>query len=375
MRVQIVDPPAFTPPYDRSLCAALARAGADVELVTSPFRHGPVPPAVGYEVSEHFHRRSAKASGEGPLRRPLKLLEHARDMAAHRRGANAADVVHYQWLPVPALDSRLLSPIRPRLLTAHGLLRREAWRGRPGGSLRRVLERMDAVIALSAYGARRLTDEAGLAPERVRVIPHGALDYLTHLDPAPLPAELEGAEGPVILCFGLVRPYKGVDVLLEAFRDVGNAQLWVVGRPLGVDLDAMRALGDRATGPVRFVPRFVPDDVAAACFRRADVVVLPHRDAEQSGVLFAALAFGKAMVMSAVGGFPEVAAHGAGRLVPAGEPEPLAAALRELAADGAAREALARGSRRAAAGPYSWDAVAAQTLALYGELLEAGSPE
>jgi hypothetical protein len=54
MRVQIVDPPAYTPPYDRSLCAALARAGAEVELVTSRFAHGPVPVAEGYRVSESF---------------------------------------------------------------------------------------------------------------------------------------------------------------------------------------------------------------------------------------------------------------------------------------------------------------------------------
>ena len=65
MRVQIVDPPAYTPPYDRSLCAALARAGAEVELVTSRFAHGPVPAAEGYRVSESFYRRSAEA---GPRR-------------------------------------------------------------------------------------------------------------------------------------------------------------------------------------------------------------------------------------------------------------------------------------------------------------------
>ena len=64
MRVQIVDPPAYTPPYDRSLCAALARAGADVELVTSRFPHGPVPPAEGYRVSEVFYRRSAEAGSQ-----------------------------------------------------------------------------------------------------------------------------------------------------------------------------------------------------------------------------------------------------------------------------------------------------------------------
>ena len=54
MRVQIVDPSAFTPPYDRALSAALARAGAEVELVTSRFAYGPVPPPAGYAVSERM---------------------------------------------------------------------------------------------------------------------------------------------------------------------------------------------------------------------------------------------------------------------------------------------------------------------------------
>ena len=101
MRVQIVDPPAYTPPYDRSLCAALARAGADVELVTSRFAHGPVPPAEGYRVSESFYRRSAEASSQTRRRRALKLAEHLADMLRHRRDGARADVVHYQWLTVP----------------------------------------------------------------------------------------------------------------------------------------------------------------------------------------------------------------------------------------------------------------------------------
>src|SRR5204862_258917 len=84
------------------------------------------------------------------------------------------------------------------------------------------------------------------------------------------------------------------------------------------------------------------DNELPAYFRRADLVVLPHRDAEQSGVLYAALAFGKAIVMSDVGGFAEVAARGAGRLVPPGDPQALASAIAELLADSAAREQLAR---------------------------------
>jgi glycosyltransferase involved in cell wall biosynthesis len=370
MKVQIVDPPAYTPPYDRSLCAALARSGADVELVTSKFSHGPVPPAEGYRVSEVFYRRSGGRSGGGSARRALKAAEHLGDMMRYRRNGRAADVVHYQWLPLPALDSRLLPPTRPRVLTAHGVLREEGFKRRLARGLRSLLERMDAVVTLSEHGARRLRDQAGLDERRVRVIPHGALDYLTRLpDEVPLPEELAAVEGPVVLCFGLIRPYKGVDVLLDAFRSIDGAELWIVGRPLGISLGGLRNLAAPARGLVRFVPRFVPDRELPAYFRRADMVVLPHRDAEQSGVLFAALAFGKAIVMSDVGGFAEVAAHGAGRLVPPGDPAALASAIEDLLADPAARERLAESARDAAAGPYSWDAVAEQTLALYRELL------
>ena len=77
------------------------------------------------------------------------------------------------------LDSLLLPAVRPRVLTAHGWLREEAWRERPGRGLRRLWDRMDAIVTLSEYGARRLRDQAGIPAERVRVIPHGAFDYLT----------------------------------------------------------------------------------------------------------------------------------------------------------------------------------------------------
>ena len=298
------------------------------------------------------------------------MAEHVADMARLRRDGGTADIVHYQWLPVPALDRRLLSPVRPRLLTAHGVLRAEDFHRRLARGLRGLLERMDAVVVLSEHGARRLRDEAGIAAERVRVIPHGALDYLTRVpDEAPLPDELAAVEGPVVLCFGLIRPYKGVDVLLEAFRSVEGAELWVVGRPLGVALAELRELAARARGTVRLVARFVPDRELAAYFRRADLVVLPHRDAEQSGVLYAALAFGKPIVMSDVGGFAEVAAHGAGCLVAAGRLGGARQAIERLLADPEARARLAAAARDATAGPYSWDAVADQTLALYRELL------
>jgi glycosyltransferase involved in cell wall biosynthesis len=375
MKVQLVDPSAFTPPYDRALAAGLARAGAEVELLTSRFLYGPVPPADGYRARELFYRRSAARGLDAPARLPFKAAEHVPDMLRLRRALDA-DVVHYQWLTVPALDAHLLPLRRPRVMTAHYILPPQPSRRRLR-SVRRVFGAMDAVVAHSQHSATRLRNEVGLDPAKVRVIPHGAFDYLARLpEEKPLPPELEGAEGPVILCFGLLRPYKGVENLIEAFGRLAgsnpDAELWIVGNPR-MDVTALRRQAGEVGGRVRTVTRFVDDAEIPAIFRRADLVALPYLDAEHSGVLYTGLAFGKPLVLSAVGGFPEVAETGAARLVPPGDTSALAATLEELIGDDAARAELAAAASAAAAGPFSWDEAARRTMDLYRELIEARS--
>lgn len=373
MKVQLVDPSAFTPPYDRALAAALARGGAEVELLTTEFLHGAVPPAENYRVEDFFYRRSAKRGLDAPARLPFKAAEHLPDMLRLRRALDA-DVVHYQWLTVPSLDVHLLPPRRPRVMTAHYILPPQPSR-RQLRSARRVFGAMDAVVAHSEHSAARLRNEVGIDPARVRVIPHGAFDYLTKLpQEKPLPTELEGAEGPVVLSFGLLRPYKGIENLLEAFgRVAGNnpdAELWIVGNPR-MDVEPLRRQASATGARVRFVTRFVDDAEIPAIFRRADLVVLPYLDAEHSGVLYTGLAFGKPLLLSAVGGFREVAATGAARLVPPGDTAALASTLDELLSDEPARAELAAAAAKAAAGPYSWNEAARRTLDLYRELVEA----
>ena len=70
MRVVIADPPAFTPPYDHALAAALVRAGADVELLTSRFRFGDAPEVDGYRRSEIFYPLSSRLFRRSRLRLP-----------------------------------------------------------------------------------------------------------------------------------------------------------------------------------------------------------------------------------------------------------------------------------------------------------------
>jgi glycosyltransferase involved in cell wall biosynthesis len=368
MRVQLVDPPAFTPPYDHALASALARVGAEVQLITSRFAYGAVPDPDGYVRRELFYRRAFGAPGSR-MRRLAKLAAHVPDMLRYRGVAADADVVHFQWLTTPVLDVHLL-PRRPLVLTAHDLLPREP---RPGqlAAQRRLLERVDAVVVHSEYGRGQLVDGLGLAADRVHVIHHGAFAHAADGPRAPLPAELSAdvnASGrPVVLFAGLLRPYKGLDTLLAAWRRVTGAELWIAGRPM-MDLASLRALGGDG---VRWVPRFVSDGELAALLDRADVVVLPYARTQrfdQSGVLATALAFGKALVVTDVGGFSEIAAAGAARLVAPDDPEALGEALATLVADPAQRVRLGAAALAAARGPYSWEAAAQATLSLYGRV-------
>ena len=119
---------------------------------------------------------------------------------------------------------------------------------------------------------------------------------------------------------------------------------------------------------MRFVPRFITDSELPAYFQRADLVVLPYREIDQSGVLFTALAFGKPLLLSDVGGFPEVAATGAARIVPAGDPAALREALRSCWATRPRWRRMSSRAREAAEGKYSWGTIARRTLDLYRSL-------
>jgi glycosyltransferase involved in cell wall biosynthesis len=410
MRVHVVDPSAYTPPYDHALCQALGAAGLDVELFTSRFVYGAVAPAEGYERRELFYGRAHRGAASGPrsrLRLALKAAEHVPDMLRYRGAARAADIVHFQWLTVQPLDAYLLprarptaigprprptaAGVRPKLvLTAHDVLPREPRRGQLAAQ-RRLYERFDALVVHTAHGRARLVEELGVDAKRVHVIPHGAFAHLADVPGAPPAASAppphrapppHGVPPPheavppqrvapaVVLCFGLLRPYKGLGVLLDAWRGLEtDAELWIAGMPR---MDLAPLLAEVQSAPlanVRLDARFIPDAELPAYFRRADLVVLPYLEADQSGVLFTALAFGKPLLLSDVGGFPEIAATGAARTVPRGDSAALRGALQELLADPARLADMATRARAVAAGPYSWEAVAAAHVRLYEQLL------
>jgi glycosyltransferase involved in cell wall biosynthesis len=374
--VHVVDPSSYTPPYDHALCAALSQVGARVELVCSSFAYGSVPEPRGYVRHEFFYRHAVGGAGSR-VRGAVKLAEHVPDMLRYRRHASSADIVHFQWLSVQALDRHLLAPRskpggrRPLVLTSHDILPREP---RPGqlNAQRRAYECFDAIVVHSQRGRERLVAELGVDAQRVHVIEHGAFTYLAERPPGtPAPAPPHRTDKPVVLMFGLLRPYKGIDILLDAWRGVEgqppieNAELWIAGLP---KMD-MAALKRTAPPAVRFDDRFIDERELPAYFERADLVVLPYLQADQSGVLFTALAFGKPLLLSDVGGFPELEQTGAARIVPAGDARALGAVLRELLGDRATLTKMCVKARAATRGHYSWQTVAAKHLRLYERLL------
>jgi glycosyltransferase involved in cell wall biosynthesis len=347
MRVVLADPPAFTPAYDHELASSLARAGADVELVTSHFRFGEAPAANGYTRRELFYPLSSRLFGRSSLRLPLKIAEHPFGLAALR--ARSGDVLHLQWL-VPELDVRLLRLHAPSVFTAHDLLPRRT--ARKQDLWRRLLDRFDRVVVHSERGRETLA-ELGVD---ARVIPHPVF-----------PSDPERRDdGHTVLSFGVIRPYKGLGAAIEAVRRAGNARLVVAGDPL----EPIGPYREQARGvDVDWRLGYLPQAEVDRALGDATIAVFPYApELDQSGALLRALGAGVPAVAYDVGGIAEpVRAFGAGRVVAAGDVEALADAVRELLSDRGALEAARAGAQRARE-TLTWDASARAHLDLYEEI-------
>ena len=179
------------------------------------------------------------------------------------------------------------------------------------------------------------------------LLPH---PLYTHFG-APLPRE-EAEEGLGIrhgmknlLFFGLIRDYKGLDILLEAFRDLpDDYQLIVAGEPYG-SFDKYRAIIDSLPGKdrVHVFPDYIRDAEVKRFFSAADVTVLPYRSATQSGIGAISLHFGVPMIVTDTGGLKAaVGDRGTGLVVPAAEPGAIREAILRFFGDPSLRAACGR---------------------------------
>jgi len=361
MRIVLLDPPSFTAPYDHALASALARRGNDVTLLTSPFTHGDVPEPDGYRRDEVFLPLSSRLVRRRPrsrLRLPLKGAEYVPSAARllQRVRSLDPDVAHVQWLAIPRYDVRWLRRLRrPVVLTAHDVLPRQERNARAWGE---ALGLADRVIVQSQRAIDQLA-AAGVPREKLVRIQHPVFDSGLAAEP---PA------GRTILFFGLIRQYKGLDVLLRALADVPDARLVVAGDPLD-PVEPLQALARELGVDERVEWRlgFLADEEIPRLMHEATLVSLPYRKIDSSGVLATALGHGRPAVVTDVGGLPDaIREFGAGRVVPPEDAPALAAAIRELLEPEPLRAAFegAEAARRA----LTWDAAAAAHEAVYREV-------
>lgn len=359
MRIAIVDPLSYTPPYDDGLAAALARRGHDVTLLAGPFLHGAVPEPVGYVREEVFLPVSGRLFRPMPRARLRLLLKGVEYLPSARRllsriNSLEPDVVHVQWLPRPELDRRWVRRLStPSVLTAHDVMPRRAraravWPGLLGWFGRVVVHSQRAVEELGELGveARRIPHPVFLAPR-----------------------ELRPPSGKTLLFFGLLREYKGLDVLVRALPEMPEARLVVAGDPLD-PVEPIRALASElgVADRIEWHLRFIPDEEVVTLMEASAVVVLPYRQLDSSGVLATAIGYGRPVVVTDVGSLGEIVREfGAGKVVPPDDEAALAQACNELLLSPGELERAAAGARAAAAA-LTWDAAAVAHELLYGEI-------
>ena len=372
MRVALVDPFGFTTPYDHRLAAALGGRGHDVHLLTSPFLLDRPPKPDGYVREELFIPLSSRLLQRSPRSRIRRLLKGAEYLPSVRRLVRRIDtldpdVVHVQWLARPELDIRWLRRVaraRPTVLTAHNATVRTRKRARE--SWREALVTVERVVVHSEQAIDRL-GEFGIDPRKIVRIPHAAFDAGEERSVIP-------PTGRALLFFGLIRRYKGLDVLISALpeirRQVPEVRLVVAGDPLEPiaplqELARSLGVGDAVEWRLGFLPE--PD--VAPLLSAAAVVVLPYREIESSGVLALALGHGRPAIVTDVGWLGDaVLEFGAGRVVPAEDAAALAAACVELLTDDNALRGAFEGALAARAA-LTWDEAAGAHERVYEELI------
>jgi glycosyltransferase involved in cell wall biosynthesis len=310
--------------FVRDAVEHLRAAGAEVAVVSpATFRHYGIAYGDGIANNLRAHRWRA-------LLLPLFFLSFAR---AARRAARGADVVHAHWLPSGIAGLATRKPLLVQLWgTDVELANRLSWLFRP------VLRRARVVVCASSALA---ADARALGARDVRVIPSGV--ELPAAVPAP-------EEPPHLLYVGRLSEEKGVRDLAEA--TVG-LRLTVVGD------GPLRAVLPQAVG-------FVPHDALGLYYERAAVVVVPSLREGYGVAAREAMAYGRPVVATSVGGLPDAIEDGiTGLLVPPGEPAALRAALEQLLDDAALRARLGAAARERARAAFSWDAATAATLTAY----------
>lgn len=385
MKVLLCDPFAHSEDYNQPLFSALKSAGIDIEYLTSDNVFLPLEPEGAVPGRRYFFLRRSKAWLRRRLLPPaliksLGALEYCVDMGRlYRKAAREGAVVHLLWIKHPALDLfwGLLFCRRGRFVyTMHNALPhdRESFLNRLAYALYYSLP--DQIIALGRPEIDKALKLNGGLGRRMNLIPHGLLflDVPERGKAGARAALARGRDEKLVLFWGNIFPYKGLDDLLTAFSRLSGpgVTLAVAGKwsvPAAVKQRWLREA--RATGRLTLFEGFLEASRVRDLLCAADLLILPYKEATQSGVGFAALRYGLPLLVTRTGSLPELLPEDlrARWVVPPSSPDRLAEAIAAFFAQSDEERAALGGRLKAyAARRYSWDAIARQTLEVYRRL-------
>jgi glycosyltransferase involved in cell wall biosynthesis len=323
-----------------------------------------------------FFNRRVDSNGRNPIDRPALLL--------HR-----PDVIHIQWLIDRSEDYKFIRLLKrlgfTTVYTVHDLLPQEAEAHPDYDVIRKIYRTVDAIIVHAERHKTEIISVFGVDSSKVHVIPHGSngLFYAKN----PISKEIARKEldispaQKVILFFGIIKRYKGLEYLVEAFqeikKEVDNALLLVVGSIYDGDSEGFKYYSRlidklRTRDDVICVPDYVRFEKIGQYFCAADVVVLPYTKTYTSGILLTAYAAGRPTVVTDTGALSEVVESGkSGFVVPPRDSRALSKAIVEIV-NGSDMERMGKYARHLAETKYSWRSVALKTSDLYRSLTVGG---
>ena len=298
---------------------------------------------------------------------PLAWWRCARAIAKAKPGHIVIPWWHVFWTP---MTIALLTLLRRRcpdariVFLVHNTVGHEehrmAWH-----LARWVLRQGDAWIVHARSEAEQLRGMLGNVPLYYQPHPAYPVDPRKAPDRSSARAQLALEDAPTLLFFGFVRPYKGLDTLLEALallKEEPHCQLVVAGEIWGHALEWVMLLEKMSlSGQVRLENRYITEAEVAVYFAAADLVVLPYRSATGSGVIKMAHSHGRPVLVTRTGALPDAVDEGiTGYVVPPEDPAALAQAIRTFFTT-ASRPAMEQAARSSAM-PDDWQRLAQAIL-------------
>lgn len=318
-------------------------------------------------------------------RRIFKLLESLLNLSALglRFLAAPPDLVHVQYLPMLTwrlpLDFWFLKYCRWRgskiVLTVHDLLPHDT-SDIHQHTFQHLYDFVDGIICHSDHIEARLASEFSVPTNKISVIPHGPFFYdLPDVGSESTLRSFGIDQGKVMVLWqGIIFPYKGIDLLLDAWQKVeaqsDHVELVIAGTGASELLNQIRDQVERlGLRRVHLHFRFITTEELVALYRAAAIVVYPYRAITTSGALATGLALGKAIVASDLPVFRELLTNRQNALlVDSHLPAELSAALTELIQDPTLREELSKKVQEMNFGDRSWMAIAEKTTLTYQQI-------